>query len=532
MASHRWLIGALVAGLVAFGLGVVGLAQYPPASHEPLDIVYNALQLFVLGSDPLQQQGNAPLPLSLQVARFLAPATTVYALVEALRTLWQAERLRRRVARLRGRTVVCGNDAVSLALARILHAAGTTVVRIEPGTGTAEDPDGITVLGGDAQDKATLEAAGVVGASRLYACEAATGSTAAVALAAARLRADRPGPRMSVYAQVFDDDLVEALRVRQLGAARQRGVAVDFFSIDDTAARILVATPQVAHARTLAIVGAGSFGRATLRALIRTPLPEGATRAVTVHSDAPGKIDELVDRFRPADRGTTVRAVPTDEPIQNSELVVVCHHDDETTLSTALRLQRSPGLRVIACLRRSDPFAQALAGTDRLTIFGILEAACHPETIENDAILGRAARAIHRNYVQNCQTAGDTPTTNPSMRDWEDLPPYLKESNFAQAEHIGVKLAQLPAILTTNPPPQPFAFTDDEVLKLAKLEHTRWMQERQAAGFTWGPVRDNHHHPDLVDWPNLPDDSRVKDIQAVRHLPELLGNAGLHITRI
>jgi hypothetical protein len=32
------------------------------------------------------------------------------------------------------------------------------------------------------------------------------------------------------------------------------------------------------------------------------------------------------------------------------------------------------------------------------------------------------------------------------MRDWEDLLPYLQESNYAQAEHIGVKLAELPAI--------------------------------------------------------------------------------------
>jgi hypothetical protein len=58
------------------------------------------------------------------------------------------------------------------------------------------------------------------------------------------------------------------------------------------------------------------------------------------------------------------------------------------------------------------------------------------------------------------------------------------------------------------------------------------MQERQVAGFRWGPIRADRHHPDLVDWPNLPDESRRKDIEAVRQLPDLLSRAGLHIVRL
>jgi hypothetical protein len=110
--------------------------------------------------------------------------------------------------------------------------------------------------------------------------------------------------------------------------------------------------------------------------------------------------------------------------------------------------------------------------------------------------------------------------------------PLPWESNYAQAEHIGAKLAELPAVLTTVAPAQPFVFDDAEVLMLAKLEHQRWMDERRAAGFTVGPVRDNAHHPDLVDWPTLPSDSRAKDLQATRQLPVLLGAAGLYIARL
>jgi hypothetical protein len=147
-------------------------------------------------------------------------------------------------------------------------------------------------------------------------------------------------------------------------------------------------------------------------------------------------------------------------------------------------------------------------------------------------MLGRAARAIHDNYVENCRKAGDTPATNASMRAWAELPAYLQESNFAQAEHIGVKLRAVGAVLSTSPPATPFTFRDGEVLTLAKLEHRRWMHERRAAGFRWGPTREGNRHPDLVDWPNLPQDSRRKDIETVEQLPPLLAQAGLYITRL
>jgi hypothetical protein len=69
------------------------------------------------------------------------------------------------------------------------------------------------------------------------------------------------------------------------------------------------------------------------------------------------------------------------------------------------------------------------------------------------------------------------------------------------------------------------------VLRLARFEHVRWMSEREAAGFRHSPRRDGNHHPDLVDWSNPSEESRDKDISAVRFLPELLAGEGLYIQR-
>ena len=281
------------------------------------------------------------------------------------------------------------------------------------------------------------------------------------------------------------------------------------------------------------LVGAGSFTTAVLRALIRTPPPAGGTRTVTVHADGSPAVQKLVERFGSADSGTTVRVASAADPPSDTELVVVSRGADEGTLSEALQLSRTPGLTVVAAVRRADPFAADLARTPHLTIFGILDAACDPEPIGREAVLGRAARAIHIAYVANCRAAGKTPADTPAMRDWSELEPYLQESNYAQAEHIGAKLAEIPAELSTAPPVQPFAFTAGELLRLAEQEHERWVAERTRAGFRVGKVRDDPRklHPDLVDWAELPEDSRRKDVDAVRQLPELLAAAGLYITR-
>ena len=47
--------------------------------------------------------------------------------------------------------------------------------------------------------------------------------------------------RLETYAQVRSDDLVDALRVRRLRAARPDSVTMDFFAVDDSAARMLIA---------------------------------------------------------------------------------------------------------------------------------------------------------------------------------------------------------------------------------------------------------------------------------------------------
>jgi voltage-gated potassium channel Kch len=526
----RWLIWTLFVAAATFVLGIVGLVSYLPGEQRFLDLAYHCLQLFVLGSDPLQ--GNGPYNLPLEIARFVAPATTVYTVFRAFRAVLRDELHRRAIARKVGHVVVTGDSAASLVLAGNLRATGCDVVLVGAEAAEVARRQGILVVPGDAREITTLRAAGVRGASALYACAPQTATNAAVVLAAGEINGRER--RLEAFAQVRSNELADALRIRQVAAAAQgRRVTIDFFSLEDTAARHLLDRYPLT-AGSVVIVGFGAFGQALLRALVRRPDPEGRSLSITVQTDDADQVAELIAQLEPT-RGRTIQHRPRQtgsDAVKAGDAVFVCLEDEDTALETALQLARTADEPVVLCMRRESPFRQALMETPGLDIFGILDAACTPEHITADAVMGKIARSIHNRYVESCRQHGDTELTNPSMRPWAELPLYLRESNYAQAEHIGAKLA---AIDCTLVPAQadtiPFKFQPGEVDRLAQMEHLRWMAERHAAGYVYGRVRDGNHHPDLVDWQNLSVETREKDLDAVEQLPDLLAEAGLQIQR-
>jgi uncharacterized membrane protein len=151
----------------------------------------------------------------------------------------------------------------------------------------------------------------------------------------------------------------------------------------------------------------------------------------------------------------------------------------------------------------------------------------------------RLARAIHDDYgvihesgpvaaVPRAQVLGGGASLGP----WDELPEEFKESNRAQARQIGEKLAVIGCLMVpTFDPTLGFAFKDDELQLLARLEHQRWMDERTGQGYELGPARYDHVRPDLVPWDRLSDEARAMNIQAVRRIPDMLARIGFQVLR-
>lgn len=550
-SAVRWRVVFGAMAVVSFLLGVVGFSWYLPVSqpdvgHTPTDVVYYSLQLFVLGPDPLSKGG--PLNVPLEIARFGAPAVTVFTLFEAFRVLLSDQWRRWTTARLKGHVVVCGDGPASLLLARNVRDTGQDVVLVGSAASDMARRHGLRLVTGDPRDLGTLRAAAVPRAAVVFASAHAGATNVAVALGARQLAREVSG-NLAAYAQVRDDELVDALRARQVASEGKIGSTLGFFALDDVAARLLLDQepgPDAGEESHVVIFGFAAFGRAVLRTIARRHDPAAGRATITVVTDQPEGVEAFSKQLGLAARGLQVAGyaeLPDEQDATPGAMrrTYVCLEDEDMALNVALHRARTQLGPVVLCLPQKSTFEEALTGGQgrgvsddgcgSLRLFGILDAACQPELLSND-FLGLLARAIHERYRHACIARGDTPVTNSSLVPWSGLPPHLKESNYAQAEHINVKLASIGCVLgSARAGVEPFAYRDQEVDQLARMEHQRWVDERRAAGFRYGPVRHGDQHPDLVEWDRLSEESRRKDVDVVCHLPELLAGAGLQILR-
>jgi hypothetical protein len=154
------------------------------------------------------------------------------------------------------------------------------------------------------------------------------------------------------------------------------------------------------------------------------------------------------------------------------------------------------------------------------------------DVVFNDAI-ETIAQENHNNQYRG--TLKKTGKSSPNDVPWEDLTEEIRESNRAQARHIPDKLKAIGCGLWPGKQGEIslIIFDDNEIEILARLEHERWMKEKQESGWTYGTPRDDSKkiHPDLIDWEKLTEEEKMKDRDAVREIPQRLANVGFEIYR-
>lgn len=146
------------------------------------------------------------------------------------------------------------------------------------------------------------------------------------------------------------------------------------------------------------------------------------------------------------------------------------------------------------------------------------------------------ARSMHEAYLAVARRRGETVSTNPSVRAWEQLPETLRRANLDQARQIAEKVRVVGAhvVARSRDDGAPFAFTDHEVERLARLEHERWCADRRRDGWVLAPGEkdlDARATPHLVPWEQLDEHVRELDRVMVRGIPAFLAEAGLRVVR-
>jgi hypothetical protein len=161
----------------------------------------------------------------------------------------------------------------------------------------------------------------------------------------------------------------------------------------------------------------------------------------------------------------------------------------------------------------------------------------------DDELLEKLAEAAHEIFCDDLRAKGykygavtqRSKKIHSSLKPYHELPENEKEQNRNNVRDIPNKLESIGyTLLPACGDKSPSELSDDEVEKLAELEHERWMQQKLETGWKYAKRTNKLRklHKDLILWRDLHHDEQEKDRILVRGIPRILGKAGYTIARL
>ena len=563
IAEFRWAL-LLFAAVVAFALGWMGYTEHlnelyaeGALAHPPqtTDIAYDTFKLFLLGSPD-----RTGLPVTIEIARILAPVVSGWAALSGLALLFRDRAQQLRIPLMRGHVVVCGLGYVGKVFIEHLRRAGRRIVVIESDSAnpSIELCRGwhIPVIVGDARLERTLREAGVHHAAQLLAVTPNDAVNTEIVAVARRLPTGRRTGRLRCLARIGNPQLCSLLRVQEANYSDGDLSSLDFFNLDELSARLCLddypikvengQRPHVLVSRfdglATWLVKHAAWGWYADR-VDETPL------WVTVMDDrAEERVRELLDQYPAIESvcrftysSTRVRDLHRLES-QHAEAgappiacAYVSAYRDEDAIEDAilLRGELDSAVPMVIALSRTKGVARLISDATatgelmNINVFPRLERTCTAELVLGGSF-ERIAVAIHRRWSAAQAAAGKEAPS------WSELDESRKESNRAQARDIPAKLRSIGCTIgPLHDISEPaFEFTDKEFETLAIAEHKRWVTERLESGWLLGPKDiERKRSPYLVPFEELPDDIAEADRDTVRQIPAALALVDLKVVR-
>jgi hypothetical protein len=496
------------------------------------------------------------LPLQVKLAYFLVAGIILYATYRGVFALF-GERLHVLRARfLRNHAVVFGLGGQGQALVESMLGRGKVVAierdRFNPGVERARDA-GATVIVGDATDPEVVRKAN---ADRARQVVALCGQDAVNAQICAMLLERPPAAQPpEIFVHISDPRLYTFLLHHSFTA---RGPHLEFFNIYERGARGLLAESREVmdgEPDCVLVVGVGQLGLALVSQLGRERAAgaeeDGSKlRVHLVDREAQARVQLLADRYRrlldvcelvphelDVESPAFDRLLTGGSSLDNVDVAFVCFDSDTLTIAAALNLLEQARGRFTVVARVSER-SEGIAGMiERAQSRYAERVAFRPLTVAERAsraefalegMRGQLARRIHETY------RADNPG-GPYDVAWGDLSEEGRERNrrhaasiSAQLEAVGYRLGPL---IDWGEPLVELA--PDEVERMSRSEHERWLAERQDAGWRYAHDRDDDArlHPDLVPWDELPEERRQINRRLVRARPALLAGVGIQVYR-
>jgi hypothetical protein len=121
-----------------------------------------------------------------------------------------------------------------------------------------------------------------------------------------------------------------------------------------------------------------------------------------------------------------------------------------------------------------------------------------------------------------------------ALQAWDELSENMREANRAAAEHAPILFAAAGfRIVPAQPSIATATLTPEEIERLARVEHRRWVADRIDRGWRYAVIRDNVKmlHPLLVPYDDLSEEDKQKDRNNVNTLLAIFSKQGMAVVR-
>jgi hypothetical protein len=561
--------------LSSFTLGFIGYQKYSIISGKQFNVftsIYVSLELFKFSGGVL----SGPIPLELEIARWLSPFLATYTLVIGFTAIFKNQLRLLGVFLFKHHVVICGLGEKGLLLSRNFHQMGIKVVVIEL------DPlnrhiaacreDGAVVIIGDAREPAILRKANIRTANYLLCVTGNDALNSDIAMSVSKNSDHRSNEKLNCTIHIEDPNLWSFLRLQEFTAKQSDEFRLDFFNIFDQGAKQLLQEfplDSESHLNStphLLFIGYNAFSEQ----LILNSAREWTDRfsdtgekieISVVDSDAEDHIGRITKEYSLVDRVcsfTSFSYNPNSKDFASLSFldtytkpglsrVYISLDNEAIGLSSALLVLKhlqNENVEIIVSMIKDDGLAGLIhentlesSRFKHLHLFNLMESTCTPGLVFNSSHES-IARAIHTEYLRMMSDGSNEFKPTPGLLPWDKLDVDLKEMNRDQADSIGLKLNTINCDIVpwTDFDAQKFSFNIEEIEKMARLEHERWIRLKIQQGWKYNKIRDDlkKEHPSLLSWdaPEFLESEKEKDRSTVRQIPQLLALAGYQVIRL
>jgi hypothetical protein len=581
MRANRQVIEWYLLGtawLIAFLLGLIGFIHHAALLQLNTtfwDHLYLTFQLVSFNSGAVEN----PIPLELNIARFLIPLLTGAAALKAFWSIFREQLQMAQLLRLQNHIIICGLSRKGYLLAVKFRQQGDKVVVIELSEENPLIPAcrelGMIVLTGNAADELMLKRAGIAHAHGVIVVCDQDEVNAEIALQLDRLLENSP-VNLNCLVHISDPQLCILLK-EQEKIPKGQTFRIELFNIYEQGARLMLNAcpisdqPHSEPAPQILLIGLGRMGESLVIHAARdwwAARKKGSDQKICIQiidRHAGEKIRSLF--IRQPHLAQVCDLLPLEMEIHSSQFeqaaflwgeqgrlrvsrIYICFDNDALALNAGLSLYRqvkNNPIPIVMRMAESSGLSRLIdtpdsgqAGKNKLLAFCLLDKICTPEILTHTTrdILARASHELFLGQDPqdpNIVSEFYAPSAEINSQ-WQNLPEADRLTHYLWVDHIHalldstgyeiIPLFDLDASL--------YRFSHPEIESMAALEHDLWRRDKVQDGWHYADGPENEQHrtrPDLIAWDELSPVMQKNIRRLVQSIPAFLVRAGYQVNK-